>query len=191
MATCLWLSAQPLMGVKTPTPVQRACDRTSEALDEPLRPSVPVRVLDMQELPDGELRACVVPKGSTTPLGWITVSTDPDGSHNLQPAFNSQKAYEVVSSVPPLVRKRCDLTSEVVGKLPVGTIVHIVDLVRMADGAHRVRVVVFGLTTPIGWITARKPHLGICIIRELPSQESPSSPPLPAGRYTTILTTHH
>ena len=170
MATLLSLSSQPLMELASPAKgdvhdvsIHQGCETTSEVVRTSLPKGAMMYVLETREMPDGEKRARVVLKGEVVPLGWLTLASM-DGTPSLRPAF-ARPLYAVVKA--PVVRKTCSLTSEIVGTLPVGTKLNVVEYKRMADGSQRCCVVLLGDSAPYGWLTARRPDKGSVMIREV------------------------
>lgn len=135
-----------------------------------------VHVLDLMETDGGLKRVLVVRKGETSPLGWISVARE-DGRLVLRPT-NARPCFEVVR--PPIVRKRFEMTSEVVCTLEVGTRLYVLEQRRTSKGDQRVCIVleedVLTSHQPLGWITARKPEAGATFIRPLAENEDEEQP---------------
>ena len=125
-----------------------------------------VHVLDTYEMPDGQRRAQIVLKGDVAPLGWLTTALM-DGTPFLQPSLRARR----MRSSKQRPRQRFQLTSPVVGTVPVGARLHVVDVRKTADGTQRCSIVLQGDDAPIGWITQRKPdqrgEFGTTTIREI------------------------
>ena len=163
VASQLSLYSSPMMELASPVvdgaqevTVHADCDPSSAVVTESLPRGTLMRVLETREMSGGEKRALLVLKGEVVPYGWITLQLM-EGISVLRPAF-ARPLYEVVKS--PIVRKRFELTSEVVDTLAVGTRLSIVDVRRAADGAQRACIMVLGDDVPLGWLTIRRPAKG-------------------------------
>ena len=139
------------------------CDEDSEDVGTPLERGTRLQVLETRTLAAGTKRAHVILKGMMVPHGWITLQSRA-GKPILQPLF-ARPFYEVV--YPPVVRKRFDLTSEVLVTLARGTRLHVLDSRRTNDGSQRVLVALVGSDAELGWLTARKCNHGTVTIREM------------------------
>ena len=64
-----------------------------------------------------------------------------------------------------LVRAKADLNSQMVGTLPEGTYIHVLDTTRMMDGSQRVRIALPGEKDTLGWATSWKPTEHLYTIR--------------------------
>lgn len=64
-----------------------------------------------------------------------------------------------------LVRAKADLNSQIVGTLPEGTYIHVLDTTRMMDGSQRVRIALPGEKDTLGWATSWKPTEHLYTIR--------------------------
>ena len=173
----LRVSSKPLM-IAVPPPgkdtilVQRDCEPSSQEAAMPLERGMHFHVLEERVLPEGAERVHVILKGADKPLGWISVKSD-DGAHVIRPAY-ARPLYEVV--VPPIVRKKFETTSDIVGTLDVGKRVKIIDSRRTNDGAQRVRIVLQGHDRPAGWITFKRPDCGVATLREVFDDEKSAVP---------------
>ena len=191
VASLMSLDSAPQYMVVVPAPSDKAdkphavavhseCDPSSEdsvLVRESLPQGCLVHVLDTYEMPDGQRRAQIVLKGDVAPLGWLTTALM-DGTPFLQPVF-ARPSYEVVKAAT--VRQRFQLTSPVVGTVPVGARLHVVDVRKTADGTQRCSIVLQGDDAPIGWITQRKPdqrgEFGTTTIREIGEDGKVRPPP--------------
>ena len=101
----------------------------------------------------------------------------------LEAANSSKLALSVASTlshvfvllVPRIVRRKVDLCSVVVCTLPAGARVHIVRSHRMSNSAHRVRVVLVGQKTVLGWLTY-KTEMGVLTLATDRGDDEPRSP---------------
>lgn len=170
VASLLSLYAQPLFEAATvaqdgvyAVTLHKESDPSSEVVGESLPPGALMHIVEQCELDNGTRRARIVLKGDVVPFGWLDM-TGPDGRPSLRPAF-ARPLYEVVK--PPIVRKRFELTSTVVGTLPVGTQLHVAEVRRTSEGVQRCCVVLLGDDAPFGWLTSRHPIKGTVTIREV------------------------
>ena len=147
-----------------------------------LDPGARLHVFQTATVPDekGRAKGCrrglVVLEGESMPLGWVTIAAN--GERLVRPVYE----HVFTVTLPATVRKRFELTSEVLGRLAVGTHLRVVESRRTNDGAQRVRVVLRGESRPCGWLTSRRPRAAHestdkVFIREVPPSGAPPLEP--------------
>ena len=140
-------------------------DLMSEVVAE-LAPWERLQLMSIAVFSDGTKRGCCSRAGGL--LGWVTVAAA-DGFNFVR--RYARPIYEVTSSSLK-VRKKLDLGSKFVAKLPLGCYLHVVAVEKVSDGSTRARVVVLdhhklSAGTPLGWVTASKTDSGPAMLRKL------------------------
>lgn len=96
------------------------------------------------------------PKASKPSKGAAPPASIPeDRIASARPASSAGSAglCEVCAAKPPLVRQACELDSEKVGELAIGTVVHVLETRDMPDGAKRACVALEATPTVAhGWL---------------------------------------